>query len=230
MSCDFPCPSEERNYNYVFNIGHKTLEEANNSCKEQGGTLASGLMRPEYSILYTCCTKVQKFRIGLIAENSTCNKNNFPFHWIGNSEVCLDKGFLNVETPTRTACQSVSLDFTFRSRDEEFFNASLNDCNKSLPFICQLPKRQQSRPMPNATELVASTAIAGTTPKPGSAHIISAIAGASVGFFLILLLLLILFIRRYRRFRTSKKTFGRRSSDFSEFQKNNLEQEAIKSV
>ena len=212
-NCTNRCASSSLNFTYNFNSPPTTFEEANVFCEESNGTLAKELNTTDYTLMNYCCrtAQTQRFKVGLVS-NRTCYHTH-PYFWVGSIAICVDKrDFKFVGPSSSNTCQTASIKIGGSQSASNVLNAKLNDCNESLPFICERPNIQQS-----IIEASNATNISGLTVVLGFPEII----GVAVGSFITMLLVLCFLFPLYMaNRRANSQVSSRKSPDALKFQKN----------
>ena len=100
-----PCTQcEHDGYRYEFLISKKDFNHAQQTCADNGGTLARYLDRGAYFNLRKCCQNGHDYWIGLF-KNGNCSSRPFkPYSWVG--DTACTSGYPLIITSQRNFAQN----------------------------------------------------------------------------------------------------------------------------
>ena len=134
---------------FIFSRRPATFQEAQNYCKQDGGTLARNLDLSSYAALLECCSADQSiYWIGLenVASSKCDNRNSPGFQWIG-SRTCSDGSPLNIEARhvNNKECMAVTIHLRPSDTNRNVPSARVENCNSNnYYYICQTAKRNRN--------------------------------------------------------------------------------------
>ena len=141
VDCSNTCVHPNKRVSFVFVGKHKNVTESESHCEDLNGTLAEKLNHRAYQKIQSCCKAIYNFRIGMIQDDVCANNSTRPFRWLSQINQCkkvnaLKLGLINNASTENSTCKTVSIATTFSETDIP--SATLDNCNKKQPFICQI--------------------------------------------------------------------------------------------
>ena len=151
---------------FTFSRRPTTFQKAQNSCKQNGTTLARNLDVSSYAALLNCCSAgPSSYWIGLqnVAASKCDNRNSPGFQWIG-SRTCSDGSPLNIKAShiNNEECMAMTIHSKPSDTNRNVPSARVEPChNNNIYYVCQTAKRNRSpkgrtRMKKNATTSIIS--------------------------------------------------------------------------
>ena len=145
------CPRRCNNGKTIFTFSRRptTFQKAQNSCKQNGTTLARNLDVSSYAALLNCCSAgPSSYWIGLqnVAASKCDNRNSPGFQWIG-SRTCSDGSPLNIKAShiNNEECMAMTIRSKPSDTNRNVPSARVEPChNNNIYYICQTAKRNRS--------------------------------------------------------------------------------------
>ena len=143
---------------FTFSRHPASFQEAQNRCKQNGGTLAQNLDLSSYAKLLKCCSAGRlSYWIGLQnVAASKCRRNRPGFQWIG-SRTCSDGSPLNIGARhvNNKECLAVTIQTRPSDTNRNVPSARVENCHANYNYyICQTAKQNRN---PKTTTTTTTT-------------------------------------------------------------------------
>ena len=176
-------------FSYKFANVSENFKEAQNKCKDLGGNLAKSLTEYIFKILNNCCSTQQHYWIGLVNDKNCDSNDKNRYHWIGDTDQCVNIEPLNLTRRDNYACQAVAIQVN--GSNNTLPQAQLSNCTNAQRFICQIPLPSPTRFISTPSAFNEQTEI-----MDGNPLVIGLIVG--IPCLVVLMLLVVLYLWRYK--------------------------------
>ena len=160
-------------------INYKFIDEANDFYSASklcgpGARLATNLKAEDYAALNACCKTSNRYRIGLIYDDTCRNNELGNFHW-NDERNCTDGSPLTVINKlTASKCQAAVIQID--TLEKNLLQAELRDCDESFGYVCQ-----QAATASTLSTTTTSVATA-STPSITSQHSLTPLQSSSIAY------------------------------------------------
>ena len=198
MSLDMECAN--RNFFFVFSSNTSTFRNAQQECRNLGGSLAVNLDEDDYSLLSSCRHSKVEYWIGLLNRPRVCRYRNEEdqYQWVNSSACSSARPLVIQPQPNNRRCQAVKI--AFPTVEQKLPLAYETACDSWFRYICQIPKSKiEQKPSTRVQKSFTPPSFGAATTPNSSLKIssptlnVAALVGGVLGLVCLILLLAVIY-------------------------------------